>query len=218
LPRTMDSRHALMALAALVLVVGMAAPVAAQDNTTVDDGDDDFDEPEEDDNETDDGDDLNETEDDVNETEDEEEENETEREREEDEERAREGPGAAQGKSAQFDARLMTAINTVDALTEMAPSDESEQQLEEALEILRGVQSDTDTASLGPADKGDDVEDSDVNETEEPEEPENETVDEETSDSEEDGETGDTEEDRRGPSDNSNRPSFVNRMLSGLFG
>ncbi|MDY6773585.1 MAG: hypothetical protein SVS85_00165, partial [Candidatus Nanohaloarchaea archaeon] len=127
----MKSRHALMALAALVLVAGMAAPVAAQ-NTTVENMDD-VEEPEEDENETDDSDDVNETE----------EENETmEREMERDREREH-----APGKSAEFDARLMTAINTVDALTEIAPSNETEQRLEKALAILKGVQEDTDTAS-----------------------------------------------------------------------
>ncbi|MFB6166825.1 MAG: hypothetical protein ABEJ62_01010 [Candidatus Nanohaloarchaea archaeon] len=198
----MDSRHALMALAALVLVVGMAAPAAAQDNATVDDGDD-VDTPD-DDNETDDGDDLNETEDDVNETEDE---NETGRER--DEERARRGPGAAQGKSAQFDARLMTAINTVDALTEMAPNDDAEQRLEKALSILRGVQEDTDTAS-GPGNatrdrdrQQDQTQDRDQDQDQET--PENATG-------------GDEETDGRGPPENGNRPGFVQNMLRGLFG
>ncbi|MFB6214156.1 MAG: hypothetical protein ABEJ07_06380 [Candidatus Nanohaloarchaea archaeon] len=114
------------------------------------------------------------------------------------------------GRSAQFDARLMTAINTVDALTKIAPNDDVEQRLERALEILRNVKEDTDTASLGP---------------------DNETSDEDTG---ERGPPADRGPGQQGPPEDAgssgqqgpqNRgrqgggpPGFVRRMLGGLFG
>jgi hypothetical protein len=71
-------------------------------------------------------------------------------------------PEEVPGESAQFDARLMTAIQTLETLTEIAPDEESEASLEEALGVLRGVQNSTDTASLGQ----DEVNDTETNLTE----------------------------------------------------
>lgn len=142
------------------------------------------------------------------ETEDEEEETEEEPENETEEENETEGPPEdVPGGSAQFDARLMTAINTVDALTEIAPNDDVEQRLENALDILRGVQDDTDTASLGPDNR------TEEDEGTEEEEPESET-----------DEERDTGPGQRGPPEdagpgNQGRgpPDFLGQLL-GLFG
>lgn len=107
----------------------------------------------------------------------------------------------ARGESASFDAQLMTAIQTLDRLTAIAPNDDVEQRLERALEILRGVQEDTDTASLGP----DNRTDADTNETEEAKETES-------------GEQGPPED--RGPSGDQGGgpPGFVGDLIGGLFG
>lgn len=126
-------------------------------------------------------------------------------------------PEDAPGKSAQFDARLMTAINTVDALTEIAPNEDAEQRLENALSILRGVQEDTDTKSLGPENRTRDRDmDRDQDRDQEADEEESDSPEDETGDEEEPGE--DEEADERGPPENDNRPGFVQNMLRGLFG
>lgn len=109
-------------------------------------------------------------------------------------------PEPQQGRTAQFNARLMTAIKTVEVLAEIAPSDNSERRLNTALSILRSVQEDTDTESLGPGNRTE----PEMNETGE----ENETQESERRGPPED----------RGPSQNGNRPGFVNQLLGGLFG
>ncbi|MFB6217424.1 MAG: hypothetical protein ABEJ72_10765, partial [Candidatus Aenigmatarchaeota archaeon] len=53
-------------------------------------------------------------------------------------------------RGAQFDARLMTAIQTLEFLVNIAPSDDAGNRIERALEILKDVQNDTDTRSLEP--------------------------------------------------------------------
>jgi hypothetical protein len=109
-------------------------------------------------------------------------------------------PGDAPGKSASFDARLMTAITTIDALTGMAPNDDVEQRLENALEILRGVQEDTDTRSLGDDNRTGGDEGNQTGNEEEPDQ------------------QGPPED--RGPSGSQGGgpPGFVRNMLSGIFG
>lgn len=122
---------------------------------------------------------------------------ERENEREEDRER---------GESAQFDARLGTAINTLDSLVEIAPNEEARNGLQNALDNLREVQNNTDTASSSaPGEQPEGPERSD--------EAENESEEAEDEESESQGPPED-----RGPSENSNRPGFVNEMLGGLFG
>jgi glucan-binding YG repeat protein len=143
------------------------------------------------------------------------EESETEEEAEREEEETEESETESQGESAQFDARLGVAIDTVSALVEIAPNEEAETGLQNALDQLREVQNQTDTASLpeegpGGPERADEAE----NETEE-EESENES-------SEDSGQQGPPENrgpsGDRGPSRNSNRPGFVNQMLGGIFG
>lgn len=113
--------------------------------------------------------------------------------------------GESQGDSAQFDARLGTAIRTVDALVEIAPNDEAEQGLQNALEELRAVQNNTDTASLGSEERAEESE----NDSEEP----GRELGQEGEEGASAGPPG-----TRGPSENSNRPGFVNQMLGGIFG
>lgn len=173
-----------------------------------DDGDEDVDE--EDDSPEEDSDDESERgppedlgEDVDNETE----ENETEMEEDGELNETRGPPEGAPGRSAQFDARLMTAINTLETLVDIAPSDEASSQLQESLDIMRGVQNSTDTASLGPEDTEDDSE-TEMNETEE----ENETVEKESEANLEQEESEDQGREDRGP------PGFVRNFLSGIFG
>ncbi len=121
----------------------------------------------------------------------------------------------ADGESAQFDARLKVATDTVRALIEIAPNDQAEQGLQNALEELERVQNNTDTASLGPEERPEGPETPEESETESEEETENET---EQESSERRGPPED-----RGPSgtpggENSNRPGFVSGMLGGIFG
>lgn len=96
-------------------------------------------------------------------------------------------------ESGQFDARLEVAINTVSTLVEIAPSEEAETGLQNALDQLREVQEETGTET--PPE--------DSSEEEEAEPP---------------GEDQERQSSDRGPSQNENRPGFVNRMLGGLFG
>ena len=109
----------------------------------------------------------------------------------------------ASDNSAQFQARLNVAINTLNAIEDIAPNDEARAGIQDALESLTEVQSDTGGA---PGNQ--------------PEEVENET-DEENESQEETGQRGPPE--GQGPSGvpgegNSNRPGFVSQMLSGIFG
>lgn len=122
---------------------------------------------------------------------------------------ATEKPEEAEGKSAQFDSRLKVAIDTLDALTEIAPNEEAENGLQTALEQLKSVQENTETDSLG--------DDSPENESEEAE---NETGTEEAENKSEEAEQGGPENANRGGSEQArqNRPSFVNQIVGGLFG
>ncbi|MBY6293906.1 hypothetical protein GLU60_00770 [Nanohaloarchaea archaeon H01] len=171
-------KKTLFALAVVAFIVaGAAQPAVAQQESP-----NETQEPETPENET--------------ETEDDEEVNETEKENERE----------AEGRSAQFDARLGVAIDTVSTLVEIAPNEEVRNGLQNALSQLREVQNETDTASLGPEEQPERPEEAEENESGESEEqgkgpPENR------------GPSGD-----RGPSQNSNRPGFVNRMLGGIFG
>lgn len=108
---------------------------------------------------------------------------------------------------AQFDARLQTAITTLEALTEIAPSDEAEKGIEEALSTLREVQNSTYTASLGDRDRDRDM-DRDRNQT-----GENRSDSGQQGPSEDAGPGGD-----KGPSENGNRPGFVQGLIGGIFG
>jgi hypothetical protein len=109
------------------------------------------------------------------------------------------------GESAQFDARLGTAINTLDSLVEIAPNEEARNGLQNALDNLREVQNNTDTASSAAP-------------GEQPEGPErSDEAENESEEAEDESESQGPPEDR-GPSQNSNRPGFVNQMLGGLFG
>lgn len=105
-----------------------------------------------------------------------------------------------EGESAQFDARLMTAIDTLETLVDIAPNDQARQNLETALETLRTVQENTDTASLGP----------DGNQTEE----EGNESSEETNNDQRQG----PPEDRGPGNQGGGPPGFVQQMLGGLFG
>lgn len=136
------------------------------------------------------------------------EESETEEAEREDEE-TEESENESQGESAQFDARLSTAIRTVDALIEIAPNDEAEQGLQNALNELRAVQNNTDTASLGSEDRAEEAE----NESENGSEELGQELGQEGEEGSSSGPPG-----TRGPSENSNRPGFVNQMLGGIFG
>lgn len=181
-------KKALLAIAVVAFVVaGAAQPAVAQQNQE----------------------DLREPEDlDINETEDVE--NETEEVNETDEEEINESERPdSPGESAQFDARLGVAINTVSTLVEIAPNDEARDGLQNALDQLREVQNQTDTASLGPEDRPDEAEN-------ESEEEESEETDEGIG--RESGEAAGSNPGVEGPSQNSNRPGFVNQMLSGIFG
>jgi hypothetical protein len=174
-------KRALLAIAMFV-IAGAAQPAMAQQNDTQqapEEPEDDSDAEEEEENETE-----------------EEEREEAENETEENE----------QGESAQFDARLGTAINTLDSLVEIAPNEEARNGLQNALDNLREVQNNTDTASSsapGEQPEG----------PERPDEAENESEEAEDEESESQGPP-----ENRGPSQNSNRPGFVNEMLGGLFG
>lgn len=136
------------------------------------------------------------------------EESETEEAEREDEE-TEESESESQRESAQFDARLGTAIRTVDALIEIAPNDEAEQGLQNALDELRTVQNSTDTASPGSEERAEETE----NESEEPGRELGEELGQE-------GEEGSSAEPpgARGPSENENRPGFVNQMLGSILG
>lgn len=125
-------RHLLAAGVLVLLAAALVQPAVAQNET----GDTNETAPEEQENETE------------NETEEEESENETEQ------ENKTRGPpdDVPRGESAQFDARLMTAINTVGTLIQIAPNDEARQHLQDALNSLEMAQSATDTASLGSED------------------------------------------------------------------
>ncbi|MFB6241709.1 MAG: hypothetical protein ABEJ36_02800 [Candidatus Nanosalina sp.] len=118
-------------------------------------------------------------------------------------------PENVPGRSAQFDARLMTAINTLETLVDIAPSDEARQSLRNAVEILRDVQNTTDTASLGP-DAPEEENETELNETEMDEEELNET---EVDESEVEGSGED-----RGQRQGRGPPGFVRGLLGGLFG
>lgn len=142
----------------------------------------------------------------------------------EDRERTRDQDRARQGASAQFDARLQTAISTLDALTEIAPSEEAQNGIEEALTTLEGVQNSTDTASLGPEERP--GEDRDQERERDQDRDKNQTSENETGQRgpPEDagpgdrGPSGDSGPDNRGPSENSNRPGFVEDLIGGIFG
>ncbi len=128
---------------------------------------------------------------------------------------------AERGESAQFDARLMTAINTVEVLVEIAPDEESEQALQDVLDSLEEVQENTDTASLGPEGTPREVPEDAGEQDGAEEEPEEADSGEEAEEAgeetpEEDEQQGPPED--RGPEENENRPGFVNRMLGGIFG
>lgn len=139
------------------------------------------------------------------------------RERDRDQDRARQG-------TASFDARLQTAISTLDALTEIAPSEEAQNGIEEALTTLEGVQNSTDTASLGPEERP--GEDRDQERERDQDRDKNQTSENETGQRgpPEDagpgdrGPSGDSGPDNRGPSENSNRPGFVEDLIGGIFG
>ncbi len=112
-------------------------------------------------------------------------------------------------ESAQFDARLKVAIDTVSTLVKIAPDNESREGLQNALETLEEVQDSTDTASLGPEERpeeGNQSEEKTWNTTEEVENTTEEDVEEEEQNSS-----------NSRPSSNSNRPGFVSKMIGGIF-
>jgi hypothetical protein len=115
-------------------------------------------------------------------------------------------PEGVPGRSAQFDSRLMTAISTLETLVDIAPSDEASSQLEEALDIMRGVQNSTETASLGPEDSDDS--ETEMNEAEDG----NESVENGSDADLEDEESGDQGRRGGGP------PGFVRNFIGGIFG
>lgn len=109
-----------------------------------------------------------------------------------------------QKESAQFDARLGTAINTLDSLVEIAPNEQARTGIESALNELRNVQNDTETASSAAG--------------EQPTTPESEAPEENVDESNGQNSENQGPPEDRGPSENSNRPGFVNEMLGGIFG
>lgn len=128
---------------------------------------------------------------------------------------APEQPEVDNGTGAQFDARLQTAIMTLDALTEIAPTEEAKTGIENALSTLKEVQNSTETESLGP----DRDKDRDRNRNQETNQDRD--RDRNRAAGNATGKRGPPEDagpKNKGPSENSNRPGFVESLLGGIFG